>query len=203
MIAQLTGKLVLKTPTASVIDCQGVGYEVTHTPYTAEKMNAEIVKIFIHTHVREDLLQLFGFYSTEERQIFKELLKVSGVGPKVAMSILSGIPYEELITALAQKDVSRLQKIPGVGKKTAERLAIELSDRLSKMPVEISNPIGQNSTVGRETELESVLMNLGYQRPEILRAMKTMKVRESDFESLSLEVLVKNTLRELSNPRAH
>jgi Holliday junction DNA helicase RuvA len=200
MIAQLSGKLISKTPTTSVIDCQGVGYEISHSPFTAEKLTGDFVSVFVHTHVREDALQLFGFFSSEERQMFRELVKVSGVGPKMAMSILSGIPYEELLTALSQKDIGRLQKIPGIGKKTAERLAIELSDRLAKMPMELELRI-QKPQMAKENQLESVLLNLGYQRPEIQRALKAVKSRETSFDSISLEVLVKHTLRELSAPR--
>lgn len=198
MIAQLSGKLVLKTPTLSVIDCNGVGYEISHTPFTAEKLSADFVTVFVHTHVREDALQLFGFFLAEERQMFRELLKISGVGPKLAISILSGLPYTELVAALSAKDISRMQKIPGVGKKTAERLVVELSDRLAKLPIELNISV-QKPMVEKETELESVLLNLGYQRPAIQRAVKTLRSREQEFDSLSLEVLVKQTLRELSS----
>lgn len=200
MIAQLSGKLISKTPTASVVDCMGVGYEVFHTPFTAEKLTGEAVVFLIQTIVREDAFQLFGFINAEERGLFRELLKVSGVGPKMAMGILSGIPYQELIAAISQKDLSRLQKIPGIGKKTAERLTVELSDRLSKLPVEIEL-LNRGGSLGRESELESVLTNLGYQRPEVQRAMKNVKTREKEFEGLSLEAMVKATLRELTQPK--
>lgn len=201
MIAHLSGKLISKAPTASVIECHGVGYEVFHTPFTADKLTSENVSVFIHTNVREDAFQLFGFHTAEERQLFRELLKVSNVGPKMAMSIMSGIPYQELLTALSQKDITRLQKIPGVGKKTGERLVVELADRMAKMPLEIQLKPGAMSSFDKESELESVLMNLGYQRNEILRAVKTLRSRDQNFEAATLETLVKNTLKELSQPR--
>ena len=203
MIAHLSGKLLFKTPTQSVIDCQGVGYEVFHTPFTAEKMNGETVSLFIHTNIREDAFQLFGFYSADERSLFRELLRVSGVGPKLAISILSGISYDELMHALYSKDTTRLQKIPGIGKKTAERLSVELSDRLPQMQAAFTAPelSGKAFNKSKESELESVLLNLGYQRPEIQRAVKSLRSKENDFEDLSLEHLVKSTLRELTQAR--
>lgn len=187
MIAQLRGQLAHKSPTLSVIDCHGVGYEVFHTPFTAEHLKNGEVKLFIHTHVREDSFQLFGFSTTEERQLFRELLKVSNVGPKLALSILSGIPYQDLLQALQNKDIPKLQKIPGVGKKTAERLSLELGDRLAKTSIWT-----ESSSV--EAELESVLQNLGYQRNEIQRALQNLKHRKENIQELPLETLVRDTL---------
>ena len=200
MIAQISGKILFKSPTSSVIDCQGVGYEIFHTPFTAEKMIGETASLFIHSHIREDAFQLFGFSSAEERAIFKELLRVGGIGPKIALSILSGIPHEELLSALSGKDTARLQKIPGVGKKTAERLAIELSDRLNQMKVYHAESRSASST--KESELESILSNLGYQRAEILRAVKTVKDKRSGIDGDSLETLVKYTLKELTQAKS-
>lgn len=197
MIAQLSGKLVHKTPTQSVVDCNGVGYEILHSPFTAEKLQGESVSVFIHTHVREDALQLFGFSSQDERHLFKELLKVSGVGPKLALSIMSGMPLEDLLTALRTKDIARMQKIPGIGKKTAERLIVEVSDKIVKWSNVATEAPAQNAGL-KENELESVLLNLGYQRPAIQRAVKSLKTRETEFDSLPLETLVKQTLREIS-----
>jgi Holliday junction DNA helicase RuvA len=201
MIAHLSGKLLTKTSTQSVVDCHGVGYEVFHTPFTAEKMTGENISLFIHSNIREDAFQLFGFFSSEERAVFRELLRVNGVGPKLAISILSGISYQDLMSALLSKDMSRLQKIPGIGKKTAERLTVELSDRLPQIQQSISLPDFSRSSGSKESELESVLTNLGYQRPEILRALKSVRGKETEFENLSLENLVKVTLRELTQSR--
>lgn len=194
MIAQLFGKLIHKTPTQSVIDCNGVGYEIFHTPFTSERMTADNVRVFIHTHIREDAFQLFAFADAQERSFFRELIKVSGVGPKMALGIMSGVPYDELVQAIVTKDMHRLQKIPGVGKKTAERVVLELIDRLKN----IEMPIPESSAAPRESELESVLLNLGYQKAEIQRAVKSLKNKQSFHEQTSLEGLIKITLREMA-----
>lgn len=196
MIAYLTGKILQKTPTQSIIDCQGVGYEVFHTPYTAEKMQSTNVSLHIHNHIREDAFQLFGFFSIDEKNLFKDLLKVSSVGPKLALSILSGIQYQELVTALHNKDIQRLQKIPGIGKKTAERLSIELADKVMASLGSDLSPATQE--VQKETELESVLLNLGYQKNDITKVIP--KVREF-IEVEALEVVVKKALGELTKAR--
>ncbi len=200
MIAQLSGKIVHKSPTTSVVDCGGVGYEVLHTPFTAEKILGEVALFFIHTHMREDALQLFGFASLEERSLFRELLKVNGIGPKLALSILSGLPYEEVLQAITRRDQTRLQKIPGVGKKTAERLLLELSDKLKNLPERSTK--GAPLLLDKDFELESVLLHLGYQKTEIQRAVKTLKTRLESFEESSLEHLVKATLKELTQVKS-
>lgn len=200
MIAQLTGKLLSKTPTSSVVDCHGVGYEVFHTPFTAEKMSGEFVSLFIHSHIREDAFQLFGFFSQEERSLFRELLRVSGIGPKMALSILSGLPYEELLAALSNQDRTRLQKIPGIGKKTADRLMVEISDRLKEFQRSPTSQLPQAEA--RDHELESVLLHLGYQKSEVQRAVRGLRQRTPDFDSTPLESLVKSTLKELTQGRA-
>lgn len=200
MIAQLSGKILSKSPTVSVIDCHGVGYEVFHTPFTAETLKDTSISLYIHTHVREDALQLFGFATAGERKLFRELLKISNIGPKLALAILSGIPYPDLIAALSQKNAERIQKIPGVGKKTADRLLVELGDRMRKWDVGATDsPTGDQT---KEEELQSVLTNLGYQKPEIQKALKLIRTREENFASLPLETLVKTTLRELTQARS-
>jgi len=193
VIAQLNGRLLFRSPTNSVIDCGGVGYDVTHTPFTADRMQGESASLFIYTHIREDTLQLFGFYSSEERSFFRELLKVSNVGPKLAMGILSGMPLHELMTAFQSKDVASLQKISGVGKKTAERLVVELSDRFGPLLAQIPG----TQSAPRWLELESVLSNLGYQRAEIGKAIKKLQVQEKEIADWPLEKLVKTGLGEL------
>jgi Holliday junction DNA helicase RuvA len=135
--------------------------------------------------------------SLEERSLFRELIRVSGVGPKLALSILSGIPSSDLVDAISSKDTTRLHKIPGIGKKTADRLAVELSDRLSKIEIGSGGSI-KSSSGDKVTELESVLINLGYQKSEILKAVESLKSRETDFSKLALEALVKETLGELT-----
>lgn len=199
MIALLAGKLISKSPTLSVIDCGGVGYEISHTPHCAESLQGDSVRVFVHTHVREDVLQLFGFASLEERSLFRELLRVSGIGPKMALSILSGLSSQELIGAISTKDLGRIQKIPGVGKKTAERLVLELADKLKNLASAHESVLAMS--LPKESELESVLLNLGYQRNEVLRAIKAVRSREEEFETLALETLVKTSLRELTQGR--
>lgn len=197
MIAILTGKVLSKKPTQSIIDCGGVGYEIFHTPYTAEKIPQKEVRLFIHTHVREDALQLFGFYEEEEKEVFRELLKVSAVGPKLALSILSGIPFRELIQALQTKDIQRLQKIPGIGKKTAERLSVEMADRIAKNIHILSAPLSVTGlSSNKQQELESILINLGYQKAEVTRAVA--KVSDG-LENEAIEISLKKALGELTD----
>lgn len=198
MIAHLHGKLISKTPTTSIVDCQGVGYEVLHTPFTAEALQAEVISLHIHTHVREDVFQLYAFVNPQEREVFRELLKVSSVGPKLALGILSGIHYDELVQALIENNITRLQKIPGIGRKTAERLSVELKDRLSKRGISSGGASSMASTTHKEDELESVLINLGYQKLEIAKAVKAAKAREESFSDFPLEQMVKQTLGELT-----
>lgn len=190
MIAHLTGKILQTSPTHSVIDCQGVGYEVLHTPYTAESLRQQPISLHIHTHVREDVFQLFGFSTEDERSLFRELIRVSNVGPKLALSILSGIPAHEFVEALETQNIKRIQKIPGVGKKTAERLAIELKDRVAKVATDEIIPESQ------ETELESVLLNLGYQKQEIGKVLGRIV---KDHPEAKLETMVKAALGELTS----
>ena len=198
MIAHLTGKLISKSPTVSVIDCSGVGYEIYHTPFCAEALRSEQVSVFVHTHVREDALQLFGFADTAERELFRELLKVSGIGPKMAIGILSGMPALDLIKAIQTKDTTRLQKIPGIGKKTAERMSIELADRLKNISGSSATMSAQGLIdLPKESELESVLFNLGYQRTEVERAVKQARKSAEDFDQWPLETMVKSALKEL------
>lgn len=194
MIAHLRGRLIEKSPTSSIIDCQGIGYEVFHTPFTAEKI-LENAQLHIHTHVREDVLQLYGFFSKDERDLFRQLIKISSVGPKLALGILSGIHFQDLIKAIQQQDHSQLQKIPGVGKRTAERLAVELKDKLK--PIALSDePVSRDST---ELELESVLLNLGYQKSEVSKAILKARATDETFEKFPLEVMVKRALGELTS----
>ncbi len=196
MIGHLAGKLLHKTPYLSVIDCQGVGYEVSHTPQTAEKLEAH-ASLFIHSHIREDQFHLFGFLTSDERSLFRELIRVSGIGPKLALSILSGISFSDLQKTVVAKDIKRLQLIPGIGKKTAERICIELADRLKELTFE--QPQGQTLTPpDRSRELESVLTNLGYQRTEVQWALKNLP--DADPQT-PLEVLVKQSLKELAQRR--
>jgi len=163
-------------------------------------MVKETISLHIHTHLREDALILFGFYNREEKNLFRELLRVSAIGPKLALSILSGIHHRELINAICQRDLPKLQKIPGVGKKTAERVSIELADRLSKNFAEAFVE-SQSPQEDWHAELESVLMNLGYQRQEIQKVLQKIWQSNKNLSQEPLEGMVKHALGELTKPK--
>lgn len=194
MIAHLRGRILRKGTQDAVIDVAGVGYKVAiplSTFYRLGDPGAE-ASLLVHTHVREDALLLFGFLTEEEQTLFERLLSVSGVGPKVALGILSGIEAPDLVVALRGGDVARLTRIPGVGKKTAERLVLELKD---KMPPPGLAP-AQKPAAARSSrdDLVSALVHLGYSRPEAERGVDRALGEGSDarFEDLlrrSLQVL--------------
>jgi Holliday junction DNA helicase RuvA len=166
MIASLRGRLLRKAPQEAVVDVGGVGYRV-HVPvstfYRLGEPGGE-VSLRVHTHVREDTLALFGFVTATEHELFERLIAVAGVGPKLAINILSGIEAEELIDALRGSDLARLTRIPGVGRKTAERLVVELKD---KMPATAGLAPEEAAAGGTlKDDLLSALANLGYSRGE-------------------------------------
>jgi Holliday junction DNA helicase RuvA len=173
MIARLTGRLVRKAPDALVVDVGGVGYGVMVSLNTFCALPAEgaAVTLEVYTNVRENALELFGFADLTEKSLFTTLLMVSGVGPRVALNILSGIPSAELINALRSRDIGRLVAVPGVGKKTAERLVVELQDRVAALArAEATN--GHGTADGVESEATSALINLGYRQPQAEQAVK-------------------------------
>lgn len=194
MIAHLHGQLISKKATQSIVECNGVGYEVFHTSSTAERMQSSEVRLFIYTHVREESFSLYGFLTEDEKDLFIELLRINSVGPKLALSILSGLPHHEFLQAINEKDITRLQKIPGIGKKTAERMALELYDRLK---TKLSNPASTATPVihSKASELQSLLTNLGYQRSDVDKAIRKL---EPKIQSEAIESLVKEALGELS-----
>ncbi|HEY2379683.1 MAG TPA: Holliday junction branch migration protein RuvA [Terriglobia bacterium] len=159
MIAHLRGKLAQKDPARVIVDVNGVGYEVfiPLTTFTALPDAGSEVSIDVHTHVREDLIALYGFSTRRERTIFEKLMTISGIGPKLAVTILSGGSVEDLVTAIKRGDLPRLTAIPGVGKKTAERIVLELKDKLQEF---VEAPA--KSSV--EMDVLSALENLGYNR---------------------------------------
>ena len=173
MIARLSGVLLQKRADSVVVDVGGVGYLVHLSLQSSAKLPAEggRVQLRTYTHVREDALQLFGFASAEEEQLFLLLIGVSGVGPRLASTILSGMPATELARAITGNDLARLTKIPGVGKKTAERLVVELKDKLVKLGI-AAGPQGA-ATGGADGELVSALLNLGYRQAEAERAARS------------------------------
>src|SRR5712691_746209 len=164
MIGRLTGRLAQKSPDLVVLDVGGVGYLV-HIPLSTfyELPEAESpASLWIHTHVREDTLALYGFLTERERALFLMLLSVAGIGPRVALTVLSGIPPAELVEALREQDVRRLVAIPGVGKKTAERMVLELAEKASRF---VSEPSVAPAIVAADNVL-SALVNLGYRKAE-------------------------------------
>src|SRR3954453_1022410 len=165
MIAHLRGKLLAKHPNQAIVEAAGVGYDVTISVPTFSDLPpiGSDVALYIHTHVREDELALYGFMRPSEKLLFEKLLTVSGIGPKLAITILSGMAADEMVGAIRGNDVARLTRIPGIGKKTAERMVLELRDKLPEvlMPAATSVP-AMNPT---EEDVLSALLNLGYQRP--------------------------------------
>jgi Holliday junction DNA helicase RuvA len=171
MIAQLRGKPVASTPEGLVLDVGGVGYLVAATPSAVRKANgAEEVVVETYLHVREDALQLYGFAERAERELFVQLLSVNGIGPKVALAIVSGSPAEELRRAIVREDTVRFQAIPGIGKKTAERIVLELKEKLaasvSIAPVDAGGGGGDEHVVARDA-----LVELGYSIGDAERAL--------------------------------
>ena len=195
MIAKISGSLAHKVPGEVVVDVGGVGYQLFISLgvfYRLPEMGAP-VSLFVHTHVREDALQLFGFLEYEEKQTFLMLNGVSGIGPKLAIGILSGIPSRDLVRALREGDQVRLVSIPGVGKRLAERMTVELKDKLMALPEE--NQMGKqdgNSQLMRDAV--SALVNLGYRRGESEKIVREVV----NGDEGNLEVVLKETLRRLS-----
>src|SRR5215472_163968 len=169
MIAHLRGRLISKHPNQAIVEAGGVGYDVTISVPTFSELpalNAE-VSFFIHTHVREDALALFGFLRAQEKQLFEKLLSVSGIGPKLGITILSGMATDAMVAAIRGNDVASLTRIPGIGKKTAERMVLELRDKLEQFTAAPARPAA--SAV--EEDVLSALVNLGYQRAAVERAL--------------------------------
>ena len=191
MIAHLRGKLLTKHPNQVVIDTGGVGYEVTISVPTFSELpaNGSEVALHIYTHVREDVIALYGFSRPAEKQLFEKLMTVSGIGAKLAITILSGMAAHEMASAIRGNDVARLTKIPGIGKKTAEGMGLELRDKLPAA-AETSRATSPNRNALEEDVL-SALTNLGYQRSAAEKAFAgAVKSGESgSFDSLFRDVL--------------
>lgn len=193
MIAHLSGTLREKQLQRLIVDVGGVGYDVIVPLSTMYVMGdkGSLVELRIHTHVREDALQLFGFATALEQALFERLISVSGIGPKVSLAILSGIEPAELLRAIRSSDVARLTRIPGVGKKTAERVVLELKDRLPQAPAtEPAAPPSADDDV--RADLLSALGNLGYQRASV---EKTVDKVLATAEDRAFEPLLRATLK--------
>jgi holliday junction DNA helicase RuvA len=195
MIAHLRGRLLAKHPNQVIVEAVGVGYDVTISVPTFSDLPAVggEVSLHIHTHVREDALALYGFLRTSEKQLFEKLISVSGIGPKLAITILSGMPADEMAGAIRGNDVAKLTRIPGIGKKTAERMVLELRDKLPKEAFGEVAMLPATSPV--EEDVLSALMNLGYQRPAAERALATVS---KNGKSISFDVMFREALAALS-----
>jgi Holliday junction DNA helicase RuvA len=192
VIAHLSGTLLEKHVQRLVVDVNGVGYDVTvplSTLYAVGDAGARVA-LRIHTRVTEEAIQLFGFHTPLEQTLFERLIAVNGVGPKVALAVLSGIEPGELVRAVRQSDVARLTRVPGIGKKTAERLVLELKDRMPE-GVEPHGDAPELPRDGVTDDVISALLNLGYQRAAIEKALDraTKDAKSREFEPLLREVL--------------
>ena len=195
MIAHLRGKLLAKHPNQAIVETGGVGYDVTITVPTFSDLpplGAE-VSLHVHTHVREDLIALYGFLRPSEKLLFEKLITVSGIGPKLAITILSGMEADEMVRAIRSNNIARLTRIPGIGKKTAERMVLELRDKLPE-PGPSSAPATppMNAT---EEDVLSALVNLGYQRPA---AEKALGIVTKNGKAASFDVMFREALAALS-----
>jgi len=200
MIAFLTGRLVFKAPTHLTLDVQGVGYEV-HIPlstYYALPNLDDITALNIHTHLREDAIQLFGFLSKSEKDSFLLLTTVSGIGPKLALSVLSNLPVTELVHAIQTEDVDKLSTVPGIGTKSASRIALELKDKVGKIqPVSAQIPVLEPDGIdGPFEDALSALVNLGYRPQDAKEALK--RVTKAAAGPVALKQLVREGLKELA-----
>jgi holliday junction DNA helicase RuvA len=193
VIAHLRGRLIAKHPNQAVVDAGGVGYDVVISVPTFSdlpQVGAEVA-LHIHTHVREDALALFGFLRAQEKQLFEKLIGVSGIGPKLAITILSGMEASAMIGAIRGNDIARLTRIPGIGKKTAERMVLELRDKLAAFAeAPTATPPG-----GMDEDVISALLNLGYQRPGAERALAAVK---NGAASQTFDTLFRGALAQLS-----
>jgi Holliday junction DNA helicase RuvA len=190
MIGSLNGQLALKTPEGILVDVGGVGYEVRVPVSTLSELPAEGEKVFlnIYTHVREDLIVLYGFGSMGEKKVFTTVLGVTGVGPKLALAILSGMKSEEFTEAVEAEDIALLSRIPGLGKKTANRLVLELKGKL---------PRSSSPTDTISSDSVSALINLGYKRADALKAVELARKGGSQ----SVEDILKESLQMLTEGR--
>jgi Holliday junction DNA helicase RuvA len=199
MIGQLRGRLTDKRPNQVLVDVGGVGYlvQVPLSTYAALGELHTEVTLLIHTHVREDALSLYGFLSSREKHFFEMLLSASGVGPSLALKILSGMSVEELVPAIRGGDLARLTKIPGVGRKTAERIVVELKDKLDAVTVEVERPAA-TSPAGIEADVVSALINLGY---EARAAESAVAEARREHGAGNFEKLLRGSLQSLSAPK--
>jgi Holliday junction DNA helicase RuvA len=200
MIASLTGRLAFKAPTYLILDVHGVGYEVyipLSTYYGLPNLS-ESISLSVHTHVREDAIQLFGFLTSQEKDAFVLLTSVSGVGPKLALSVLSALPVSNLVSAIQSGDVEKLTMVPGIGNKSASRLVLELKDKIGKLYPGLA-PESDSPRQGQDAIFDdalSALVNLGYRPQDAKEALK--HVKKSNAEAIVLKDMIRESLKELA-----
>ena len=206
MIAHLSGTLLSKQATSVILDVGGVGYEVTipvSTFYDLEDPGSR-VQLRIYTHVKEDALQLYGFKTARERELFMRLISVSGIGPKLGITLLSGMSADEMIASIRTNNLARLTLIPGVGRKTAERLVMELRDKVASLSsAELEEELGAKTATGAplptqdslRSDVLSALLNLGYQRSS---AEKAVSAGLDEGGDISMELILRRSLRKLA-----
>jgi len=195
MIAHLRGRLLAKHPNQIVVETGGVGYDVTISIPTFSDLPGvgNEVALHIHTHVREDQIALYGFLKPAEKRLFEKLITVSGIGPKLAITILSGMAADEMAGAIRGNDIARLTRIPGIGKKTAERMVLELRDKLP--PTGVGDAPAAPALTAMEEDVLSALMNLGYQRAPAERALASVAKNGTDG---SFEGMFRNAIAALA-----
>jgi len=205
MIAHLSGTLLSKEPTSLIVDVNGVGYEVTipvSSFYDLEDIGST-VKLRIYTHVREDTLQLYGFKTARERELFLKLISVSGIGPKLGITLLSGMSADEMIASIRTNNLARLTLIPGVGRKTAERLIVELREKVAELSsAQLEEELGAKPEVSAESNEDTVradalsaLVNLGYQRSP---AEKAIDAALNEGGDITVESVLRRSLKKLA-----
>jgi holliday junction DNA helicase RuvA len=191
MIAHLRGKLLAKHPNQAVLETAGVGYDVTISVPTYSDLPAvgAEVALHIHTHVREDVIALYGFLRPAEKLLFEKLIAVSGIGPKLAITVLSGMPAQDIAGAIRGNDVARLTRIPGIGKKTAERMVLELRDKMPEAGTAVAPAVSAMSAL--EEDVLSALINLGYQRAIAEKALAAVvkNGKSGSFDAMFREAL--------------
>jgi Holliday junction DNA helicase RuvA len=198
MIAQIRGRLIHKEPGSVVVEANGLGYRVFVSLTTFYEIPdlEQTVTLHTHTHVREDAIQLFGFSSPLEKELFQILIGVTGIGPRLALNILSGITPKELLHSLDQRDMNRLQSVPGIGRKMAERMVVDLQEKARKIGNRmIPAPSGPRPTDGLAEDVISALLNLGYKKAQAEKAAEMVFRRDPN---LVLETALKESLRILA-----
>lgn len=204
MIAVLRGKIIQKSPTHTVVDVNGVGYEVLTSLQTYEvlpELQQEVL-FFVQTIVREDAISLYGFASADEKKLFVLLITVSGIGPKLALTVLGGFDAAALQSAIAGRDMARLTSLPGVGKKTAERICMELADKVGALEGLAASPVGTAGVkagvqAAPQVDAASALMNLGYTEQQVWQVLRAIE-KEQDMAAGTVEDWLRQALRLLA-----